>query len=48
VFPGAVLLLALPLIAVVILLVFLAQDSQPGANRYGPNPKGVNEAVVEG
>jgi uncharacterized membrane protein YhaH (DUF805 family) len=23
-------------------LVFLAQDSQPGVNRFGPNPKGIN------
>jgi uncharacterized membrane protein YhaH (DUF805 family) len=24
----------------IIFLVFLCQDSQPGANQYGPNPKG--------
>ncbi|TWD52322.1 uncharacterized membrane protein YhaH (DUF805 family) [Pseudomonas sp. SJZ131] len=23
-------------------IVFLAQDSQPGVNRFGPNPKGIN------
>jgi uncharacterized membrane protein YhaH (DUF805 family) len=23
-------------------IVFLAQDSQPGTNRFGPNPKGIN------
>ncbi|MBK5549174.1 MULTISPECIES: DUF805 domain-containing protein [unclassified Pseudomonas] len=23
-------------------IVFLAQDSQPGDNRFGPNPKGIN------
>ncbi len=29
----------LPLIGAVVLLVFCVQDSQPGSNRYGPNPK---------
>lgn len=28
-----------PLIGAIILLVFLVQDSQPGENQYGPNPK---------
>ena len=28
-----------PLIGAVVLLVFLVLDSQPGANRFGPNPK---------
>jgi len=23
-------------------IVFMAQDSQPGVNRFGPNPKGIN------
>jgi uncharacterized membrane protein YhaH (DUF805 family) len=32
----------IPLIGDVVLIVFAAQDSQPGANKYGPNPKGVN------
>jgi uncharacterized membrane protein YhaH (DUF805 family) len=31
-----------PIIGDIALLVFAAQDSQPGANRFGPNPKGVN------
>ena len=36
------LLLALvPLIGSIVLLVFFVLDSQPGDNRYGPNPKGV-------
>ena len=26
----------------IVLLVFYCLDSQPGANKYGPNPKGVN------
>jgi hypothetical protein len=30
-----------PLIGTVVLLAFCAQDSQPGENRYGPNPKAV-------
>ncbi len=29
-----------PLIGAIVLLVFLVQDSQPGENQYGPNPKG--------
>ena len=28
-----------PLIGSIVLLVFLATDSQPGENQYGPNPK---------
>ena len=36
------LLLALiPLIGAIVLLVFTVQDSTPGENQYGPNPKGV-------
>ena len=30
-----------PLAGPIILLVFLASDSTPGDNQYGPNPKGV-------
>jgi uncharacterized membrane protein YhaH (DUF805 family) len=29
----------IPLVGAIILLVFMVQDSQPGENRYGPNPK---------
>jgi uncharacterized membrane protein YhaH (DUF805 family) len=29
----------IPIIGTIILIVFLAQDSQPGENQYGPNPK---------
>jgi uncharacterized membrane protein YhaH (DUF805 family) len=29
----------IPLVGGIILLVWLATDSQPGANQYGPNPK---------
>lgn len=28
-----------PLVGPIVLLVFFVQDSQPGANQYGPNPK---------
>ena len=30
----------IPLIGFIVLFVFLVQDSQPGTNKYGPNPKG--------
>ena len=29
----------IPIIGVIVLLVFAVQDSQPGTNQYGPNPK---------
>lgn len=29
-----------PLIGVIVLVVFLLEDSQPNENQYGPNPKG--------
>ena len=29
----------IPLIGTIVLIVFLATDGKPGANRYGPNPK---------
>jgi uncharacterized membrane protein YhaH (DUF805 family) len=28
-----------PVIGAIVLLVFFVQDSQPGENQYGPNPK---------
>ncbi len=31
----------IPIIGGIILLIFAVQDSQPGANQYGPNPKEV-------
>jgi uncharacterized membrane protein YhaH (DUF805 family) len=31
----------IPLIGAIVLIVFMVQDSQPGTNQYGPNPKGV-------
>ncbi|MFA5185060.1 MAG: DUF805 domain-containing protein [Patescibacteria group bacterium] len=35
----------IPLIGTIILIVFLATDSQPGSNQYGPNPKGAKGAT---
>ena len=29
----------LPLIGFIVLIIFFVQDSQPGSNQYGPNPK---------
>lgn len=31
----------IPVIGFILLLVFMVQDSEPGPNQYGPNPKGV-------
>lgn len=31
----------IPLIGAIVLLVFTLQDSSPGNNTYGPNPKGI-------
>lgn len=36
----------IPLIGGIVLLIFMIIDSQPGANQYGPNPKGV-QAVMQ-
>jgi len=36
-----VLLEFLPIVGALVVLVFMVLDSQPGANRFGPNPKGV-------
>ena len=35
-------LIGLTGIGSIVLFVFYCLDSQPGANKYGPNPKGVN------
>ena len=29
----------IPLIGAIVLIVFMVQDSKPGKNQYGPNPK---------
>lgn len=41
-----VLISFVPIIGAIVLLVFLVQDSQPGTNQYGENPKGVDAAVA--
>ncbi|WP_380176716.1 DUF805 domain-containing protein [Kineococcus sp. DHX-1] len=33
----------IPFVGGIILIVFCAQDSVPGPNQYGPNPKGVGD-----
>jgi uncharacterized membrane protein YhaH (DUF805 family) len=33
-----------PILGVIVLIVLFAQDSQPGANQYGPNPKEIAAA----
>lgn len=35
----------IPVIGGIILIVFLAMDSKPGDNKYGPNPKGMSTPV---
>lgn len=35
-----VLIALIPIVGAIILIVFCVQDSQPGQNPYGPNPKG--------
>ena len=35
-----------PIIGAIVLIVFMVQDSQPGANQYGENPKGVESAAI--
>jgi uncharacterized membrane protein YhaH (DUF805 family) len=32
----------IPIVGAIILIVFCAQDGQPGPNQYGPNPKQIN------
>ena len=32
----------IPLLGAIVLIVFFVQDSKPGDNRFGPNPKGVS------
>ena len=35
------LIVLVPFVGAIVLLVFMFLDSQPGANEYGPNPKGM-------
>ena len=34
-------LVLIPLVGVILLVVWFCQDSQPGENQFGPNPKGM-------
>ena len=34
-----------PLIGIIVLIVFFVQDSTPGTNSFGPNPKGAEARV---
>ena len=36
-----ILIWLVPIVGWIVLLVFMCLDSTPGANRFGPNPKGV-------
>ena len=46
--PGWWILIGLvPCIGAIVLIVFYAQDSQPGSNEYGPNPKGDSDRYSE-
>jgi uncharacterized membrane protein YhaH (DUF805 family) len=38
-------LVLVPVILLISLLIALATDSQPGPNRFGPNPNGVNAVI---
>lgn len=40
-----ILLGLIPLIGPIVLLIFFVLDSQPGENRFGPNPKGIQAAL---
>lgn len=42
------LLIALvPILGAIVLLVFMVQDSTPGENQFGPNPKNATAAITE-
>lgn len=41
-----ILLGIIPVIGAIILIVFLAQDSEAGTNRFGPNPKSPERSVA--
>jgi uncharacterized membrane protein YhaH (DUF805 family) len=36
-----VLIVLVPIVGALVLLYFMVQDSKPGSNQYGPNPKEV-------
>lgn len=41
-----ILISLIPLVGFIIILIFTVQDSQPGDNEYGPNPKGAEPRVA--
>lgn len=41
-----VLISLIPLLGGVVLLIFLVLDSQPGPNKWGPNPKGMQSGAA--
>lgn len=46
---GAWCLLSLiPLAGAILMIVWASQDSQPGSNQYGPNPKGIGNSGASG
>jgi len=40
------LILLIPLIGFIVIIIFLLQDSTPGENEYGANPKESTDIVV--
>lgn len=41
-----ILLSFIPIVGAIILIVFSVEDSVPGDNQYGPNPKGIGKQTV--
>ena len=37
----------IPLVGLILLIVWLASDSQPGSNQWGPNPKETDDSINE-
>ncbi|WP_334124125.1 DUF805 domain-containing protein [Empedobacter brevis] len=35
----------IPLVGLILLIIWLASDSQPGSNNWGPNPKDLNDSI---
>lgn len=38
----------IPFAGLIVFIIFMATDSQPGENRYGPNPKGIKSNLAGG
>ena len=41
-----ILISLVPLVGFIVLLIFYVKDSDPGANAYGANPKGVESGAT--